>query len=76
MSVRDDLPKLREQGLHRYQPARHVLPDDRPVFVEQKVIAAGDAAASERSEAADDRAVGIADEGVGSADRLSELLLA
>jgi hypothetical protein len=68
LSVADRVPKLGEEGLDGNQPAGDVLPEDRAVFVDEKIEAARRPAPAERPVTADDDAIRVADEWVGCVD--------
>ena len=64
----DYLPKLSEERDDRDQPSRDVLPEDRVVFIDKKIEAAGRTPSAPGSVAPDDLSIGVADERVGRVD--------
>ena len=64
----DYLPKLSEERVDGNQPARDILPEDRALFIEEKIEAACRTASAPGSVTADDRSIGVTDEWVGGVD--------
>lgn len=71
----DDTSQFRQKGLNRYQPACDVFPDQRTVFVNQKIVATGKSSFVESPIPADDFHIGIADKAVPCAHLVSKFLL-